>query len=305
VGNGAQIAPLRTGKIATRRCPREEISTCDFAHPENPQDIFGANRAVGRVALEVKAVAGISRRGRVHEQGSLRVRFPGGGASELEAVIINTAGGMTGGDRFDIEVAVGRGAQLVLTTAAAEKIYRMLETEATVSVRLKIADDAALAWLPRETILFDRAGLVRTTEVDLAPNARLLLLEAAVFGRSGMGETVEHGRFFDRRRIRRDGKLVHAEAIRLDGAIAGQLRKCAVANGSIAIASLLIMPGDDSIVASLRALAPQFRGEFGASAWNGFALVRLVATDGAALHHDVLLLLQEIRGPAVPRLWLN
>jgi urease accessory protein len=273
--------------------------------PQEQNETFAANRAIGRVTLAVKAAAGATRRACVHEQGSLRVRCPGAAASELEAVIINTAGGMAGGDRFEIELAVDRGAQLVVTTAAAEKIYRMLETEATVNVRLRLADGAALAWLPREMILFDRAGFIRTIEVDLAADARLLLLEAVVFGRSGMGETVERGRFFDRRYIRRDGKLVHAEAIRLDGAIASQLGKCAAANGRNAIASLLIMPGDDSIVTSMRALAQEFRGEFGASAWNGFALARLVAADGAALRHDILLLLKAIRGSAVPRLWLN
>jgi urease accessory protein len=250
-------------------------------------------------------MAGITRRARLHEQGSLRIRCPGGAGSELEAVLINTAGGTAGGDRFEIEIAAGRGAELVVTTAAAEKIYRMLETEATISTRLRVADGAALAWLPQETILFDRAGLYRTTEVDLAPNARLLFLEAVIFGRSGMGETVGAGRFFDRRRIRRDGSLVHAETIRLTGAIDDRLRKTTVAKGSVGIATLFIVPGDELLVASLRALAPQFRGEFGASAWNGFALVRLVAADGAALRHDILLLLKAIRGPAVPRLWLT
>jgi urease accessory protein len=288
----------------------------DFAHPtgegvsvriasQAPNEVFTANRAIGRVKLSVTALARITRRARLHEQGSLRVRCPGSAGSELEAVLINTAGGTVGGDRFEIDLAVGHGAELVVTTAAADKIYRMLETEATATIRLKVADGAALAWLPQETILFDRAGLYRTTEVDLAPNARLLLLEAVIFGRSGMGETVAAGRFFDRRRIRRDGSLVHAETIRLTGAIADRLRKAAVAKGGVAIATLFIMPGDELLVASLRALAPQFRGEFGASAWNGFAFVRLVAADGAALRHDILLLLKAIRGSAVPRLWLN
>jgi urease accessory protein len=172
-------------------------------------------------------------------------------------------------------------------------------------VSLKVAGGAQLSWLPRETILFNRARLARTIEVDLASDAQLLLLEAMVFGRSGMGETVEEGRFLERRRIRRDGKLVHAEAVRLDGAIAERLGRRAVANGGIAIASLFVVPGDDSVVAAVRALASQFRGEVGASAWNGFAVVRLVAADGAVLHHDLLVLLKALRGPAVPRLWLN
>jgi urease accessory protein len=281
---------------------------CAVAHPTSSHaenELFAANRAVGRVALAVKSAGGVTRRARLHEQDSLRVRCPGAPANELEAVIVNTAGGMAGGDRFDVELAVGCGARLLATTAAAEKIYRTLGPETTVSVSLKVAGGAQLSWLPRETILFNRARLARTIEVDLASDAQLLLLEATVFGRSGMGETVDEGRFLERRRIHRDGKLVHAEAVWLDDAIAKRLGRRAVANGGIAIASLFVVPGDDSIAGAVRALASQFRGEVGASAWNGFAVVRLVAADGAVLHHDLLVLLKALRGPAVPRLWLN
>ena len=73
-----------------------------------PDEIFAANRAVGRVALSVAAAPGGSRRTRVHEAGSLRVRFPNGDRrAALDAVIVNTAGGMAGGDRFDIDIKVG------------------------------------------------------------------------------------------------------------------------------------------------------------------------------------------------------
>ena len=71
------------------------------------EDIFAANRAVGRVALSVKCIDGKTRRGEVHEAGSLRVRCPGAPAQELEAVLINTAGGIAGGDRFALDIAAG------------------------------------------------------------------------------------------------------------------------------------------------------------------------------------------------------
>ena len=302
-GWGSACATARDDPAQADRPHLRAVAHSASSHREN--ELLAANRAIGRVALAVKSAGGITRRARLHEQGSLRVRCPGAPANELEAVIVNTAGGMAGGDRFDVELAVGCGAQLLATTAAAEKIYRTLGPETMVGVSLKVAGGAQLSWLPRETILFNRARLARTIEVDLASDAQLLLLEAMVFGRSGMGETVEEGRFLERRRIRRDGKLVHAEAVRLDGAIAKRLGRRAVANGGIAIASLFVVPGDDSVVAAVRALASQFRGEVGASAWNGFAVVRLVAADGAVLHHDLLVLLRALRGPAVPRLWLN
>ena len=203
-------------------------------------DIFAANRAVGRIALSVTASADASRRERVHEAGSLRVRFPNGASRRtLDAVIVNTAGGMTGGDRFDIDIHIGAGAHLTVTTAAAEKVYRSLGPDTEIAVKLNVGPDGALAWLPQETILFDQVRLRRTIEVDLAQNSNLLLSEACVFGRSAMGEAVVRGCFFDRWRVRVGGTLVFAETLRLDDDIAQRLAHRAVANGGIAIATVL------------------------------------------------------------------
>jgi urease accessory protein len=267
--------------------------------------IFAENRAIGRVTLDAKWAEGATRRARVHEQGALRLRCPGPPAPELEAMIVNTAGGMAGGDRFALDLAVGPDARLVVTSAAAEKVYRTLGAETTIVARLKVAAGGEMAWLPQETILFDSARLRRTIEVDLAADARLLLAEAVIFGRSGMGETVADGFLLDRRRVRRGGRLIHAETVRLDGTVAAKLAQSAVANGGVAIASVLSVPGDDAMVAAVRDAGRQCRGEVGASAWNGLAVVRLVATDGAALRHDLACVLTTIRGGRLPRLWLH
>jgi urease accessory protein len=272
---------------------------------EAQEAIFAANRAVGRIALTVKAVAGVTRRARLHEQGALRLRCPGPSARELEAVIVNTAGGIAGGDRFGVDVTVESGAQLVVTTAAAEKLYRSAGAATAIDVRLAVAAGGELAWLPQETILFDRARLRRTIEVDLADDARLVLAEASIFGRSGMGEQMRDGLLFDRWRIRRNGRLAYADTVRLDGAIAAKLGGRAVANAGIAIATVLVLPGTDETVAGVRALGATYRGEVGASAWNGLAAIRFVAPDGAALRHDLICALTVIRGTALPRLWLN
>ena len=268
------------------------------------EQIFAANRAVGRVALSVKQVAGKTRRAEVHEAGSLRVRCPGAPAAELEAVLINTAGGIAGGDCFALDIAAGEGTRLVVTTAAAEKVYRTLGPDSDISVKLDVAAGATLAWLPQETILFDRARLSRSIDVSLAADAHLFLAEAIVFGRSGMGETVEQGALFDRWRVRRGGKLIYAESVRLDGAIAARLVEPAIANGSIAIATVLISPGDDAVVEKVRALESDFIGEVGASAWNGIAAVRMCAVDGAALRHDLVHVMTALRG-TLPRIWTN
>jgi len=266
--------------------------------------IFAANRAVGRIGLSVKARSGATRRARVDEAGSLRVRCPNTTSSEMEAVILNTAGGVAGGDAFDLDIAVGTGASLVVTTAAAEKVYRTLGPDAVIDVRLRVDAGGALAWLPQETILFDRARLARSIEADLAPDARLVLAEAVVFGRSGMGEAVEEGALTDRWRVRHGGRLVYAETVRLTGAIAGKLAEPAVARGGVAVATVLIVPGDEATVAAIRALEGEFAGEVGASTWNGIATARLCARDGAALRHDLTRVMTAVRG-SLPRIWTN
>jgi urease accessory protein len=267
-------------------------------------EIFAANRALGRVALTVAAARGATRRTRVDEAGSLRVRFLGQTSDALEAVIVNTSGGVAGGDRFDLDVTVEEGARLVVSTAAAEKVYRSLGPEATINVKLKVDAGGSLLWAPQETILFDRARLRRSIEVDLAANATLVLAEVLVFGRAAMGETLERGSLMDRWRLRRGGKLLFAEALRLDGAIAAKLGERAAAAGGAAVATVLMVPGDEAKVATLRDLGERFHSEVAVSAWNGLAVARLVAKDGAALRHDLVLALTAL-GVALPRPWLN
>ncbi len=264
--------------------------------------MFAANRAAGRIALAVAAQSGVTRRRQVYEDGPLRVRFPNSSGPALEAMIVNTAGGIAGGDRHDLDIDVGEGATLGVTTAAAEKVYRALGSGAEIAVKLAVGAGARLSWLPQETILFDRARLMRRIEVELAPDATLLMAEAVVFGRSAMGEAVAEGAFTDRWRVRRDGRLLFAETVRLDGAIARMLAEPAVAGGGVAIATVLAVPGDQAMVERVR--AQTFCGEVGVSAWNGLAVARLCAKDDASLRRDLTAAITALGG-SLPRLWLN
>jgi urease accessory protein len=268
-------------------------------------EVFAANRAVGRIALSVRHFAGATRPERVHEAGMLRVRFPNGARRDtLDAVIVNTAGGLAGGDRAEIAMKAAAQAQLTVTTAAAEKIYRSLGPATRIAVQLEAGAGASIAWLPQETILFDRMRLRRTIDVALAGDASLLMLEAVVFGRSAMGESVALGFLLDRWRVRVDGALVFADAIRLDGEIAKRLAQRAVTGAGVAVATVLKIPGDDQTVAAVRAVEPACSGEVGVSAWNGLMISRLVASTDAALRHDLIRILAAL-GVAPPRLWLN
>ena len=266
---------------------------------------FAANRAVGRVCLAVAAAPSGTRRTTTREEGSLRVRLPNACADAPEAVLVNTAGGIAGGDRFAVDLTLDAGARLTVTTAAAEKIYRSLGPDAGLDVRATLKDGAELMWLPQETILFDRARLARTITIALAAGAKLLLAETIVFGRSAMGETVHEGSVVDRWQVRRDGRLIFAENFRLDGRVNDRLNEAAVAGGRTAIGTVLMVPGDDAAAAAVRTAYGQFRGEVGISAWNGIALARLTARDGAALRHDLVALLSALGRCALPRIWLN
>ena len=265
---------------------------------------FAANRAQGAVRFGVRLQDGVTRRGDLHESGSLRVRFPSPEAEGLSAVFVNTAGGIAGGDRFEIEITAGEESRIALTTAAAEKVYRAEGPAAELEIKLKAAAGSHLSWLPQETILFDGARLSRRIDVDLAESASLLLAEIMVFGRTAMGERMLHGELVDRWRLWRGDKLVFAETVRLDGNIGEKLGKAAVANGGVAVGTAVMVPGDEALVERVRELSSSFGGEVGISAWNGFAMARFCAQDAAKLRADMITVLRAT-GSALPRLWLG
>ena len=266
---------------------------------------FAANRALGAVSFDVHRKDGATRRRHLHESGSLRVRFPSPETEGLSAVLVNTAGGIAGGDRFDIDIATREGTRLTVTSAAAEKIYRAEDAAARLNITLRAEARSHLAWLPQETILFDRARILRRIEIDLADDASLLLCEIAVFGRAAMGERMRQGEFSDRWRMRRGGRLLFAENICLDGDIGEKLARTAVVKGGVAIGTALIVPGDEVLLQRIRELSQTFGGEVGVSAWNGFAMARFCAQDAALLRADMMAVLGCACGSALPRLWLN
>jgi len=267
--------------------------------------VFAANRARGSVSFDVRVQDGVTRRGKLHESGSLRVRFPSPEGAGLSGVFVNTAGGIAGGDRFDVDITAGEGTRLTLTTAAAEKVYRAAGLPAQLNIALKVAAGAHLGWLPQETILFDRARIARRIDIDLEEGASLLLCEIVVFGRAAMGERMRQGELVDRWRVRRGGRLILAETVRLDGDIGAKLAKPAIAKGAVAVATAVIVPGDEALVQTIREISASFGTEVGISAWNGFAMARFCAQDAARLRTDVMAVLARASVEGLPRLWLN
>ena len=260
-------------------------------------------RALGCVALAVVRRGPLTRPLRVAEAGSLRVRMPRAGAN-LEAVLVNTAGGIACGDHFAVAVDAGPDTQVALTTPAAERVYRSDGPTAEITVRLTLAAGAEAAWLPQETILFDRARLRRRFDADFAADARLLLCEATVFGRTARGEEVRDGFLEDRWRIRRAGRLIHADTLRLDGEIARLLDRPAVGGGARALATVIyVAPDAESRLEQARDLLAASACVAGASAWNGLLAVRFLARDAAELRRHAAAFLEGFRGCRLPRVW--
>jgi len=137
-------------------------------------------RAIGTIELSTKFEAGQSRIETFRTSGSSKIAFPRR-TDAVEAILLNTSGGLTGGDQFETRAHAGLNSRLVLTTQAAERGYRSLAGSASVRTQLSVAAGATLHWLPQEFIMFDGADIRRELTVDLIPGANAVLVEPIVF----------------------------------------------------------------------------------------------------------------------------
>jgi urease accessory protein len=264
-------------------------------------------RAVGRVSFAAAALNGRTRPMRIEESGSMRIRLPKGEGAGLNAVLVNTAGGIACGDRFAVEIEAQADASVTVATPAAEKVYRSDGPVSNLSVKLTAGAGARLDWLPQETILFDQARLDRQLEATIAEDARLTLLEAVVFGREARAEQIVDGLFIDRWRIRRGSRLIYADTLRLAGPIADLLQKPSVGNGARAFATLIhVAPDAEERLESVREQLSSGQGcDTAASAWNGLLAVRFCAANVEALRAAICPFLLTFRGEPLPRVWLS
>ena len=223
-----------------------------------------------------------------------------------EAIAVNSSGGVAGGDRLDNAITAGAGARVVATSQAAERFYRAAEHSPPATVRgaVRIEAGAAVDWLPQEAILFDGMSLDRALTVEMAADARFVGVEMLLFGRAARGEQVRAGRLRDRIVLRRDGRVLLHDAIRLDGDMAAALDRDAVGGGARAVATLVHVAPDaaDRLDSVREALTGPV--EAGASCWDGMIVARLLARDGAALRTAVVAALSVLRDHrTLPRSW--
>ena len=264
-------------------------------------------RAVGELRVVVKRFGAETVLDELRQVGCLKARFPRRIVPGwMDMVMLNTGGGVAGGDRLDLAFGIGAGGRATIAAQAAERFYRarVADAPSRVRTRLTVEAGASLEWLPQETILFDRCALDRRLEVDLAADACFLGVETVVFGRTAMGEQVRQGWLRDLIRVRHGGSLLLHDAIRLDGEVAAALARPAVGGGARVVATMVYVAPDAAarLDAVRAALEP---AEAGASVWNGMLVARILGADSASVRGTVVAALNVLRdNRPLPRVWL-
>ena len=299
---GHSQTPVTVFRLAQRLARPTEPVIQDLSPIAAP--MIAQPRARGEVRLSSKRLGARSVIDGLRQAGSLKALFPRTGEDALTAVLLNTAGGITGGDRFDTAIAAGAGTALTLTTQAAERAYRAQPGEAgLVTNRLAVGPGARLDWLPQETILFDGAALARRTSVDLSGDAAFLGVESLIFGRAAMGETVRDLRLSDHVTLRRDGETILADRLRLTGDAAAHLARAGIADGAVAMASVILAaPGSGDLLARARAVIGDAGGI--SQPARDVLFARLLAPDGFALRRALIPLIALFRSDPLPRPWM-
>lgn len=265
------------------------------AGPAQPRTEAAARLSVKRLGVR-SVIDGL------RQSGAYKLLFPRADDT-LQAILVNSSGGVTGGDRLTLRAAVGPGAALGLATQAAERAYRSGDgRHGNVDSRLTVAEGATLHWLPQELILYDGCALTRRLDIDLAATARLLMVEPVIFGRTAMGERVNAGVFHDRISVTRAGRPLYRDALRLATPIHDRLTHPAVAGGNVAMASLLFVdPRAPAMLPRVRAHLPETGG---ASLLAPDVLVlRLLAPDGHLLRRHLLPVLDLLSDGTLPMSW--
>ena len=270
---------------------------------EGAQGEKQSSRVAGILRVRFARAGGATQLADLHETGGVRLKLPRG--AHCEAVMVNVGGGLAGGDRLNVALALDAGAQATFTTQSAEKIYRADGAQTIVKAQVTLAAEADLIWAPQETLLFDGARLRRHLNVEMAATATLTLVESAVFGRLAHGEHDADSHVRDSWRIRRGGALLIAEEAAVRGAAA--LDRPALGGGARATATLIIIgkragPALEPLRALLEARADE-GVEAGVSLIEDRLFARALARDPARLRSALREAIIASTGRALPRVW--
>lgn len=269
------------------------------------QPIAHLQRARGEVGLSSKG----AKINRLYQAGCAKLMLPKTYGAMTEAVILNTAGGVTGGDRLAANI-IADDCHLAVTSQTAERLYRSSTSPAKIDITLSAQNGARLHWIPQETIIFDGAEVDRTIRLDMADDCHCLLAETIVLGRQAMGESVERCHFTDQWRLYRGGKLLHAEALRLTGDIKAVMNATAGGMGAKLLTSIFYAGPDSEAISGL--IAPLIETHeahqkqetiYAASYWQDKLVIRLASTHAPSARAIINDILTTIRQQPLPRVW--
>jgi len=227
-----------------------------------------------------------------------------------EAVVVNTAGGIAGGDRVEFSVTVLADASITVTSPAAERVYRALNEPALIDTRLKLCGAAKLAWLPQETIVFNGGRIRRNTDIEISSGAQLLALEWLVLGRAAHGEELVRGEITDGWQVKMDDRLIWADRFRATDEVLPRLRSPALLADFRAIGTLIYFgPDAEARVQFMRELASELRCHCVTTMVAGLVIARFAARAAAELKAGLREILfkfdpKPAQGPfRLPKMW--
>jgi urease accessory protein len=303
----AKTQNQNAGASVHRLYPMNDATGPRLPEPDKP---FQA-----RLSLHFKDDGGITRLvGREH-LGPLLVQKPFYPESSdmCQAVIIHPPGGVVGGDKLEMTVKVGTSANAQITTPGAAKWYKANGNVSRQGIKLDIGAGGALEWVPQETIFFDNVHVELDHQVLLEKEASYIGCEILCFGRTASGESFINGQIGQRTSIRRDGKLVWFEQIRLQGSSSAM--KNPLGLGGHTVCATLIAVGkavSADLLNEARAGAAEISGgggEFGISQLTSLSVARYLGNSSEIARRIMLNtwgLLRPVmlgRQAMVPRMW--
>jgi len=258
----------------TDRNPNVDNGRPSLAHRVLRDTDLERARGIGRVVFN--SVENGTVIASFYEKFPTRIMFPRvAGHAAREAVLVNTAGGIAGGDRFELDIIALGDARVAMTSQAAEKIYRALNEPAHIDTRLKAHESVKFAWLPQETIVFDRARICRRIEIDLQPGAELIALEWLVLGRAARGEEITRGYIRDSWLVRRDGRLIWADSFLVTDSTFPHLSRKALLSDHRAVGTLIYFgPDPNRGLELLREVAQSQQCDCAVTMVSGLIIVR-------------------------------
>ncbi|MCP5200100.1 MAG: urease accessory protein UreD [Gammaproteobacteria bacterium] len=261
-----------------------------------------------RLALAFAPVAGRTVIARRAQHGPLTVQkafYPEGAPAHV--YLLHPPGGLVGGDTLDIALDAAPGSHALVTTPASGKVYRSAGPRAHQDLRIAVADEARLEWLPQDTIAFDGSDYAQRTTIELGTTARLVAREMIALGRPAHGDRYGRGRLDQALVIRRDGRTLLEERLRL--AAPSQLLTAPWGlGGATVFGTLYACPADGAVLAGVRAVdAGPLRAA--ATLLDDLLCLRVLGDDATALRDYLARAWAALREavigcrPCPPRVW--